>query len=863
MKVTIERRILSAVTILALMLSLFAWTAATAPAAYADDPDVWDGNFPAVDLTTDFDGGTGTQADPYIIDTAEALAQLAVNVNSGGTTPTAATSYSGKYFWLTNDLDLGNYAWTPIGGASYIPNTGVPNGPYFSGTFDGYYAGNTDTSNTRTISGLNITISSAGTYYGAYGLFGYVNGGVIQNLTLGAGTGISTTLALNAMGAFVGYTNGTLYNLHNTGTPVYVNNAGASQAGGIAGTVENNGSDTVIVQYCSNSAPVTGRGRVGGIVGAVYCANAGGVVVDNCFNKGNLTTVGTTQKSYTGGIVGYCRGYITNSYSIAKLSTSGGHYMAGIVGILQAEGPQAAMSNVYSYSVFAGADVSYDRFLFGSADSKMYVPISNALWVNTNTGGAAWIDNPPSYNNVVISQPDGTSTANWGTWTDVGYFASGTGVTGDPYVYTSKTEASVYTTGAATPRENDQDVITILNDTSSVVFDPETSTETLSLAGAFEQASGYYPNLIWEGNPSFSRNPGGGGPVNSDDATQIFLDVTATGASPDGTQGNPYNTLSAALTALGSASPVDGTTERTVIYVVKPITLSGNTPTIGSEVEDATIKRSSTLTNAPLFTIVTGATVYLGDDPGTEESEAIIISGNSSNVGSTSPLFSVSGGSLTIGNDATLEDNLSNYGGAIYASGGTVTLDGGSIANNIASTNMTSGSASDPGAYGGGVSIDGAAVTFSSGIIEGNQATSHINNGPAEGGGIYLKSGSLTVTGGAFAENRVDGGQNPSLGAGVYVDGGTFTVSPAEDVEFDNEVYLTDGQVIYVGSTLYEMTEIPVQVESPDNGVPVAEGVDDYELNYDDIDMFEYFDGGYVFELDEDANQIILQEESR
>lgn len=64
--------------------------------------------------------GSGTQSDPYLIETADELAGLASAVNSG-------QAFEGKYFRLNSDLSLNDQAWTPIG------TQAAP----FSGHFDG------------------------------------------------------------------------------------------------------------------------------------------------------------------------------------------------------------------------------------------------------------------------------------------------------------------------------------------------------------------------------------------------------------------------------------------------------------------------------------------------------------------------------------------------------------------------------------------------------------------------------------------------------------------------------------------------------------------------------------------------------
>jgi hypothetical protein len=98
-----------AATILLLTLAI--------PSAFAQT-STWDGT------TASWTHGTGTEADPYLIESAQNLAYLAEMVNGG------VNQYSGKYFKLTTNIDLNNLAWTPIG--DYNTTSAV-----FKGRFDG------------------------------------------------------------------------------------------------------------------------------------------------------------------------------------------------------------------------------------------------------------------------------------------------------------------------------------------------------------------------------------------------------------------------------------------------------------------------------------------------------------------------------------------------------------------------------------------------------------------------------------------------------------------------------------------------------------------------------------------------------
>ncbi len=349
--------LLSAIICLALLSSFFSFSTISEAAS-------WDGNSSATDWS-----GDGTSADPFLISNPAQLKGLADSVNTG-------TSYSGVCFKLGFDIDLANYNWTPIGGACGMDNTiesnkSIPLGYCFAGIFDG---------DNHTISNINISNPSSGT--GAYGLFGYVNGGTLANLYVSGSLDLGDN-AIDSIGAIVGYTTGSLYNLHSSMT-VYMNdlNCSATQAGGIAGAVENTNSNSVVyVRYCSNTANVTGRGRVGGIVGAVYCVSNGGVVVDQCCNTGNITSSYSFTKIFSGGIVGYCRGYISNCYNRGEMTTNNGHFLAGIAGLLQGADPTASMQNCYSTAALHNYDPAFDHWLWSSADGKSTVHITNCFWL--------------------------------------------------------------------------------------------------------------------------------------------------------------------------------------------------------------------------------------------------------------------------------------------------------------------------------------------------------------------------------------------------------------------------------------------------------------------------------------------------
>lgn len=207
--------------------------------------------------TPDHITGSGTETDPYQISTAAGLKWFRDKVNDA---KNAANNIEDTKICaeLTKDIDLSGEAWTPIGigGAFYA---GMP--PY-SGTFDG---------KGHTIK--NLSIDSSAHYVG---LFGYVYGGTIRNLTVSGSV------------------------------------KGSEHTGGIAGAA-NGGT----FENCANQCAVQG-GTTGGIIG--FATEEGTLIVRDCYNVGSITT--TTGNS-VGGIIGQCintSGTIRNCYNAGTVT---------------------------------------------------------------------------------------------------------------------------------------------------------------------------------------------------------------------------------------------------------------------------------------------------------------------------------------------------------------------------------------------------------------------------------------------------------------------------------------------------------------------------------------------------------------
>lgn len=234
--------------------------------------------------------GEGTEAAPYEIENGEQLAWLADKVNN-------ASSVTKLYVELTDDIDLGNQLWTPIGKDSHE----------FTGCFDGQG---------HTVSGLKVEgVADAG-------LFGVAKAATIKNVVVqGSVTGIDNAAGILAKAKNEACT------IENCGNEADV--TASKYAGGILGRIGTYGVSCAI-SGCYNTGTIvnTGNGNyAAGIIGYDYgvtpvtdCYNTGAVASSSGYAggiRGNLSSaVGTITRCYnTGAVTGKTPGAIAPSSS--------------------------------------------------------------------------------------------------------------------------------------------------------------------------------------------------------------------------------------------------------------------------------------------------------------------------------------------------------------------------------------------------------------------------------------------------------------------------------------------------------------------------------------------------------------------
>ena len=240
-----------------------------------------------LELDNGWDGTTQTEAELvdgwYLIRSGYNLAWFAAQVNGGSRT------IKGK---LMNDISLGGYQWTPIGG------TGSSSA--FSGSFDGqgYTISGLNINNTSNRQGLfryvkgnisNLTVEGEVTSTGEYigGIVSILNGATISRCV--SRVSVSSTND-NYVGGIAGATYGTIDRCVNEG----VVSTSKQCAGGITGKIM---SSAVVISNCCNTAAINAGSYAGGICGQT--ANDAAANIINSYNTGVVTA-----KSHIGAICG-------------------------------------------------------------------------------------------------------------------------------------------------------------------------------------------------------------------------------------------------------------------------------------------------------------------------------------------------------------------------------------------------------------------------------------------------------------------------------------------------------------------------------------------------------------------------------
>lgn len=282
--------------------------------------------------------GLGTEEYPLRIKTAEQLVDFAWCLNNGMLPSTLPEQ---PHLLLVDDIDLSAY------GARYDNGKGwMPIGSYYSRPFKGSFNGDG-----KTISGLYIDRSN--TDY--VGLFAYVRGGVVQNLTL---QDVHIT-GQSRVGAVTGYIDGGRVQ----NCAVIGSIQGTNHVGGVVGVAA-----STTVQNCMVNGSISCSFiGTGGVAGSISSST-----VQNCVVAGMVSGVNTV-----GGVAGWASSRSTMQNCIVTGSISGG-IVGGIAG--DASGSTVQGCAVLSSFIDPRTNIYYGRIASGYSSPTAPTLSGNYAW---------------------------------------------------------------------------------------------------------------------------------------------------------------------------------------------------------------------------------------------------------------------------------------------------------------------------------------------------------------------------------------------------------------------------------------------------------------------------------------------------
>lgn len=292
--------------------------------------------------------GSGTEAAPYEIPDVGKLTALQTQVNENG------FSYTGKWFRLTNNIDLNNELWTPIGidalhsfggsldgGGKTISGLKVETDRQWAGLFGsvrGTY-GVPMTMRDLTLKNGSVKFTSSGTSCSG-GLVAIVEGETALELRNVVAENLTVSGGRSGSGGLLGRGRVAMTNCHNRGGSVT-----GSYAGGLAGMGYSNLQDHVLAG-CTNSAKVVGKRTAGGMTGNethsygsyTDCTNSGSISATQGYASGIAAGGSYERCSNSGAVTGQQAAGIcvngskaTNCSNTGAVTGTGTGYAAGIL----------------------------------------------------------------------------------------------------------------------------------------------------------------------------------------------------------------------------------------------------------------------------------------------------------------------------------------------------------------------------------------------------------------------------------------------------------------------------------------------------------------------------------------------------
>jgi len=300
-----------------------------------------------------FGGGTGTPADPYLIEDVADLQAMKNDLTA--------------YYGLSNNIDAsatggwnGGQGFEPLGDIDNQFLGGLDGGGY---SITGLYINRPDTDN--------------------LGLFGHIgNATVVRNVRL-----VNTTIiGARGTGALIGRVTGNAETLIEHCSAVGGGVTGNGATGGLIGSFNSwrttpGGTDNPVLRYSytdlavSSSVSGGGRDKFGGLAG---CSQKG--TIQNSYSRSSVTV---TDGSRIGGLAGCIdyRGEILNSYSTGAVNTTNCISVGGLVGNKEGRGANVGVV-IHSFWDIETSGQTTSAAGTGKTTSEMQIQatFTNAGW---------------------------------------------------------------------------------------------------------------------------------------------------------------------------------------------------------------------------------------------------------------------------------------------------------------------------------------------------------------------------------------------------------------------------------------------------------------------------------------------------
>jgi len=310
--------------------------------SYIEEYSVWNG-----ESTEPITKGSGSESDPYLIESAAQLAGLAYDINND-----KLENYKGKYYKLMKDIDLVSKPWTPIGDKTHFPHLRL----------DG---------NGKSIINLKVEESD-----GYAGLFYWLSGtsstekSVVSNLTI---RNADVKTGGRDAGVIVGFTS--FSDIMNCRVDGAVTSAYC--AGGIVGS----GDPSIIncradVNVTVNAPTPTSTSRpvsvaAGGLIGDISFNNEQDNTITNCTVRGAVTVSNQDQSEsrndfHAGGVAGLAFANVMDCTSYAEINSTYEKevHVGGLIGTVGAGG---RITNCSAYGTVHGKKNNFVGGAYGYA----------------------------------------------------------------------------------------------------------------------------------------------------------------------------------------------------------------------------------------------------------------------------------------------------------------------------------------------------------------------------------------------------------------------------------------------------------------------------------------------------------------